>query len=211
MALNKSIGIRSSLLLCSREKLPVEGEWPALMMVLSWCHLLLQCPDVETKLLQLWELTTLSPGQAIRPINLREKLFIHCCHCIINMVLITGYLLNHCDDGWGHPTVIPPGPLLAPLSWLSAPLDGARAGGICQVLSSGSWGDEWCSFNHCYVFGICFCFAHIYFKMYDFDKNENNTFGGQNLQGERQFRSWGSSHDPFSCADTTPLTVTLSD
>ena len=73
-----------------------------------------RCGDINTKLLQLWELTTLSPGQAIRPINLGERLFARCC--IINMVLITGYLLNHCDDTRGHPTVIPPGPLLAPLS-----------------------------------------------------------------------------------------------
>ena len=75
-----------------------------------------RCGDINTKLLQLWELTALSPGQAIRPINLRERLFAR-YYCIINMVLITEYLLNHCDDGRGHPTVIPPWPpTLAPLS-----------------------------------------------------------------------------------------------
>ena len=69
-----------------------------------------RCGDIiNTKPAQLWEFSSLSPGQAIRPINLRGFLSAR----IINMVLITGYLLNHCDDGWGHPTVIP---LLAPLS-----------------------------------------------------------------------------------------------
>ena len=35
------------------------------------------------------------------------------------------------------------------------------------------------------------------------------SFRGQRLQAQRSFRSWGSSHDPFSCTDTTPLTATL--
>ena len=30
-----------------------------------------RCGDINTELLQLWEFSSLSPGQAIRPINLR--------------------------------------------------------------------------------------------------------------------------------------------
>ena len=108
-----------------------------------------RCGDINTKLAQLWEFCSLSPGQAITPINLRGFLSVR----IINMVLIYGYLPSHCDDGRGHPTVIPPWPLSA--DCCQALLVGAR--GICQVLSSGERGGRMMQLqsNHCYEFGIC--------------------------------------------------------
>ena len=49
------------------------------------------------------------------------------------MVLIMGYLLNHCDDGWGHPTVIPLSgpswPLSLSADCCQAPLGGAGGPG----------------------------------------------------------------------------------
>ena len=57
------------------------------------------------------------------------------------MVLIMGYLLNHCDDGRGHPTVIPP---LASLSadCCQAPLGGARMGASARCCHRGTEGTD---------------------------------------------------------------------
>ena len=117
-----------------------------------------RCGDINTKPAQLWEFSSLSPGQVIRPINLRGFLSVR----IINMVLIYGYLLSHCDDGGGHPTVIPPWPLSA--DCCQALLVGAR--GICQVLSSGERGRTMqLQSNHCYVYLVFACYALLAFTL----------------------------------------------